>query len=62
MEKRRENRNESDRMIPYTKYFDFDMLNKHVTEQLNQISGLIWLAIYISIIYTFVKWFLDWDN
>lgn len=49
-------------MIPYTKYFDFDMLNKHVTEQLNQISGLIWLAIYIIIIYTFVKWFLDWDN
>ena len=46
----------------YTKYFDFDMLNKHYNEQVEFFFGLLWLAIYVIVVYTLVKWFLDWDN
>lgn len=58
MEKWREIRDEGIDM----KYFDFVMLNKHFNEQVEFLTGLLWLAIYVIVIYTFVKWFLDWDN
>lgn len=62
MEKWSEFRNEGDGMMHYTRYFDFDMLNKHYNEYLEQFYGIIWLAIYFTIIYTAIKLFLKWDN
>lgn len=44
------------------RYFDFDMLNKHYNEQVEFITGLFYLAIYVGVIYFLVKKFLEWDN
>jgi len=44
------------------KYFDFDLLNKHFNEQVDFLSGLFWLAIYVIVLYTLVKLFLKYDN
>lgn len=49
-------------MIKYTKYFDFDMLNKHFNEQMEFFTDLICLAIYVAVVYTLVKIFLKYDN
>ena len=44
------------------KYFDFDMLNKHFNEQVEFLSGLLWLTIYVIVVYTLIKLFLYYDN
>lgn len=62
MEKWRKFSNESKNMTPYNKYFDFDMLNKHFNEQIEFLSGILWLAIYVFLVYTFVRIFLHYDN
>jgi len=48
--------------MKYTKYFDFEMLNKHFNERLEYISSWLWLAIILIVGYTLVKLFLKYDN
>ena len=46
----------------YVKYFDFEMLNKHSNEQIQFISGLFYLGIYVTVIYILVKLFIKYDK
>lgn len=46
----------------YTRWFDFDMLNKHFNEYIDNISEWIWLAILLIIGYTIYKLFEKYDR
>ena len=46
----------------YSKYFDFEMLEKHAYEYTHQVSDTILLGIIVIVVYYLVKLFLDWDN
>ena len=48
--------------MKHTKYFDFDMLNKHSKENLDVMLDYIWLAIIVIVLYIIVTKFLEWDN
>ncbi len=46
----------------HEKYFDFEMLNKHHGEYLENVTEWIWLAILLIVGYTVYKLFEKYDR